>query len=249
MPEILIIQPVGTNAFVRPTEEGLSRVKNEDTRLCSAFLPDGPTHLTYRSYEALIVPRVLELVRRARKQYDAAVISCFYDPGLYAAREIAGDLVVSAPCEACCHIAATLGHKFSVLTNDAKCIPQMEQTIVGYGFGGKLASLRSLGSSVYGLHQDEALTARRMEEQARRALEQDGAEVIVLGCTVQMGFSERLRQTLGVPVIDAETAALKYAEFLVGLRDRCGWTPSRAGSFAPPPPKELAAFGLPDAGR
>lgn len=240
-----MIHPIATDAFVKSTEAALCAVKEPGTRLDSVWLESGPLHLTYRYYEAEVIPQILRIIRKAERDgYDAALISCFFDPGLYAAREIVQKLSVAAPCEACCHIASTLGHKFSVLANDGKCVSQIEETIRGYGFADRLASIRSLGLGVHDLHKDEADTAERMETQARAALREDGAEVIVLGCTVQIGFCEELQRKLNIPVIDAEIAALHYAEFLVGLRDRCGWVPSRRGRFAPPPREELGQFGL-----
>jgi len=40
----------------------------------------------------------------------------------------------------------------------------------------------------------------------------DGAEVIVLGCTVMGPIADALAERLGVPVIEPGTAALKLAE-------------------------------------
>jgi len=59
---------------------------------------------------SLVVPKILKIIKEAEKEkFDAAIIRCFYDPGLREAREIAEKLVVAAPAEASMHIAVTLG--------------------------------------------------------------------------------------------------------------------------------------------
>ena len=54
-------------------------------------------------------------------------------------------------------------------------------------------------------------------EKARECVQEDGAHVIVFGCTV-MSFdrlAERLQEDLGIPVLDASSTALAVAELLV----------------------------------
>ena len=48
-------------------------------------------------------------------------------------------------------------------------------------------------------------------------MNEDGAEVLVLGCTGMTGMAERLSHELNVPVIDPIPTAVKLAEMLVGL--------------------------------
>jgi allantoin racemase len=66
----------------------------------------------------------------------------------------------------------------------------------------------------------------------------------VLGCTASSGFYARLQELLGVPVIDSALAALKYAEYLVELRDRFGWSHSKRGGYESPPALELETWQL-----
>ena len=77
----------------------------------------------------------------------------------------------------------------------------------------------------------------------RRAVEQDFAEALVLGCTMEVGFYKEVEQRLGVPVIDPSIAALKRAEYAAVLKRQCGWGPSRKWSSEPPSEEEMARFG------
>ncbi len=58
-------------------------------------------------------------------------------------------------------------------------------------------------------------TLKAVEREARHAVEEEGADVIVLGCTVMGPIADALANRLGIPVIEPGTAALKLAEAFV----------------------------------
>jgi allantoin racemase len=80
--------------------------------------------------------------------------------------------------------------------------------------------------------------------EGRQAIEQDGAEVIILGCTAEYGFHETMQAELGVPVIDAVLAPFKFAEFLAETARKLGWYPSRKWGSEAPPAQEIEAWQL-----
>jgi len=242
--KILYIDPVGQGVV----EEGLQYLvshKREDTELKMLALPRGPEHLEHRYYEAMVLVDILHLVQEAEREgFNAAIIGCFYDVGLQAAREVAERMPVIAPCEASTHLAATLGDKFSVIVGRRKWIPEMKENVIKYGMKERLASFKSVELGVLEFHQDEAETARRFRKAAREAVENDGAEVIILGCTATYGFYEQLQAELGVPVIDSMIASLKTAEFATELKNRLGWSHSKIGGYESPSPEEFAPWRL-----
>lgn len=242
---ILWINPIGTGVFDEPIRELIDREKRLETTVNVVSLSRGPQHLEYHYYEALVLADVLHSVKRAEKEgYDAAVIGCFYDPGLREAKEITERLVVTAPCEATLHIAASLGHRFSIIVGRKKCIPKMHENVVNYGFGSRLASFKSVDLGVHEFHKKPAETARRMRAAAKDAVENDLAEVIILGCTIQFGFYKELQEELGIPVIDAVLAPFKYAEFLIELRERFDWRQSKIYGYEGPPRQEIIDWNL-----
>jgi len=204
----------------------------------------GTDHLEYLSYGAAALPLILAKVLEAEERaFDAAIIGCFYDPGLHEAREVSRRMPVVAPAESSLHLAALLGNRFSVLVGRRKWIPQMRENVRRYGFAGYLASFRDIGMGVTDFHRDPAETERRLLSAARAAVREDGAEVIILGCTAQLGFYRDLQDSLGLPVIDAAVAALKQAELLTSVQT-WGWTTSKQGGYESPPPAELYRWGL-----
>ena len=243
--KILWINPVGTNIYDKLIYEYLCTAKEEDTAIDVVSLEKGPMHLEYYLYESLVLLDTLKRVKQAEKEgYDATIIGCFYDPGLSEAREIVEKMCITGPAESSMHIASTLGNKFSIIVGRNKWIPQMMENVVNEGFKDKLASFKSVGLGVYEFHEDEKLTEKLLKEAAKEAVEKDKAEVIILGCTIQFGFYKKLEEYLGVPVIDAVLAPLKYAEFLAELKQRIYWTHSKIGGYETPPISEIKDWKL-----
>lgn len=245
-PRILYVNPARTtqNSWADQMLESLS-AHWADINLEVAALQRGPTHLRYRYYESLVLPDVLSLVRSAEcRGFDAVVIGCFFDTGLDAAREVAPGMVVSAPCEAACIVATTLCRKFSIVTGSRKSEARVMENLEKYGMAKRLASLKTLEIGVHEFHTHEEDTLYRLRLLCREAIEKDGAEALILGCTLLSEFWHQLQSDLHVPVIDPVIAAVHWAAYLSSLSHQYGWNTSTVGAYAPPPAEELNAWGL-----
>lgn len=242
---ILWIDPIGTDVFSGDMLEILNQAKRPDTEVDVVSLPeDRPKHLEYHAYEGLVVGDLTRITHEAASDYNAIVIGCFYDVGMREAREVSGKAIVTAPCQSATAIASNLGNTFSVLVGRRKWIPKMRENVHLYGHGHRMVSMLPLGLGVHDFQTDHDLTCDRLLSVGRKAVEADGAEVLILGCTAEYGFNRTMQDELGVPVIDAVTAPFKYAEFLVELAQRFGWNPSRKWGSEAPPREELEAWGL-----
>lgn len=241
------LNPIGCSTFDAPIAQLLHSIKQPSTRIevVSFDMNPSPTHLEYRAYEALTYERSVRIARDCAQQgVDALVLGCFYDPALDDAREISGETIVVGPCQASLQVAAHLANRFSIIVGRNKWMEQMRARVQGYGAGDQLASMRPLGMGVDEFQRDHAVTRSKIIEQAHLAVEEDGAEAIILGCTIEFGFFEEVQRQVGVPVIDPVVAAFKLAESLAGMKRRFGWSPSRVGSCEPPPEAEIKRFGL-----
>lgn len=242
---ILWINPYGNDASDQDMRALLAEIKHPDTRVDVVSLPpDRPHHVEFHAYEALVLEDIVQLSFHASGKYDAVVIGCFYDGGLREAREVSGKAIVTAPCEAATAIACSLGNTFSILVGRRKWIPKMSENVHLYGHGRRMASMRPLGLGMRDFQIDHDRTCERLMTEGRKAIEEDGAEVLILGCTAETGFQAKMQDTLGVPVIDAVKAPFKQAEFLAELARRFGWYPSRAGGSEAPPLDELNDWSL-----
>jgi allantoin racemase len=242
---ILWINPLGTEAYDADIFKILNEAKRTDTKVDVVSLPaNRPNHVEYHAYEGLVIADIICLTQQAADDYDAVVIGCFYDVGLREAREVSGRAIVTAPCQSATAIASNLGNTFSVLVGRRKWIPKMSENVHLYGHGHRMVSMRPLGLGVEDFQVDHDRTCDRLLTEGRKAVEQDGAEVLILGCTVEYGFNQEMQAELGIPVIDAVTAPFKYAELLAELAERFGWYPSRMWGSEAPPQAELTAWGL-----
>jgi allantoin racemase len=222
------------------------------TEVHIASLPEADgrfTNAEYRSYEAVMTRGIVRATRAAaREGFDAMAIGCFYDVGLHDAREISEKMIVSASCEAACEIAVSLANRFGVIVGRRKWVYQMQETVRSYGHQHRLTGFYHVDLGVNDFQRDHAETARRLIAAGRKAVEEDYAEALVLGCTMELGFYKEIERELGVPVIDPAIAALKRAEYGALLKRQCGWIPSRRWSCEPPPEDELRRIGGFDGG-
>ena len=244
---ILWIDPIVEDKFyVDALRRALDEARRPSTDFEIISLPAGPAprHLRYHAYEALVVGEIVKAVYRRAADFDAFIIGCFYDLALREAREVSGKAIVTAPCESSIAIAAQLGNTFSVLVGADKAIPKMRENIRAYGMGQRLMSMRPLNMGVLEFQAQEERALEAMLREGRRAVEEDRAEVIVLGCSAEVGFHRVLQAELGVPVIDSALAPFKFAEFLAETARRFGWHPSRRWGSEPPPEEEIGEWGL-----
>lgn len=243
---ILWINPGGTDVFNRLIEDYLARYKETDTEVSVVSMPRGPHHLEYQYYCTLALPDILHKIKESeRAGFDGAIIGGFYDLGLQEAREITEDFVVTAPAEACLHIATTLGDSFSILVGHERWVPVMRDNVVKYGFKDNLASFKAINMGVLDFHVDEAETLSRLLIAGREAIEKDRANVLILGCTIEFGFFLELQEKLKVPVLDPVLTPFKYAEFLIALKKLFNWTHSKYLRYETPPSREILEWDLP----
>ncbi len=196
----------------------LQRLAAPGTDVDIVDVPDGPSSIESAYEEYLSVPGTLVHVQEAARQgYAGAIIGCFGDPGLDAARELV-EMPVVGPAEASMLLACTLGHRFSVVTVLESVVPSLRHLAHRVGVSEKLASVRAVDIPVLDLAKDRERSITRMIALGRRAVAEDGADALALGC-MSMGFLEAhqtIATEVGVPVVNPVYAALKMLEALVG---------------------------------
>ena len=169
----------------------------------------------------------VESIKRHEKNYDAFIIACYSDPGLYAARELTNKPVYGI-AQASMLAACSFGHRFSILSPLARFKPVLESLVRYYGLEALCASVRTVDMDVKQSFDDLKAANTAFAREARRAVEEDGAEVICLGGAVFAGRDRAIGEEAGgVVCIDGLSAALKQAE----AYHRLGYTSSKVGLF------------------
>ena len=191
----------------------------------------------FESYLAAIA--VMDAVLAYAEPFDAVIQAGYGEHGREGLQELL-DVPVVDITEAAASTAMFLGHKYSVVTTLDRTVPLIEDRLKLAGLDARCASVRASGLGVLELEEfpDRAVSA--IIDQATQAVEDDKAEVIVLGCGGMSGLDEQIRTRLGVPVVDGVAAAVTIAESLV----RLGLSTSKVRTYATPRPKKVIGWPL-----
>ena len=222
--------------------EFLNRICSSGNQVNVLAVTEGPLSIESYYDEFISVPETLKLVADVEKRgYDAAVIGCYGDPGIDAARELVRIPVVG-PGESSMLVACSLAEKFSIITILPNVLSGLRKQARALGLETRLASVRSIGIPVLELRARFEEAKRAMIEEGRRAIEKDDAHGLILGCMSEgfLGVAEEMSRNLGVPVVNPVKVSVKMAELLAGTQ----LTHSPLTYMKPPPkakPEEILA--------
>jgi allantoin racemase len=237
--KIMVINPNTSESMTDHIRKELELIKRTDTELVVTCPDEGPVTIESSYDQAFAIPPTLKLVDKANREgFDAVIIAAFCDPGLEAAKEISNILVLGIQ-EVTLHMAAMLGARFTVVTMTEHHVPKKYQEARHYMMEQPLASVRPLGLTVAETHTDPVRTKQQVMKIARQAAEEDGAEVIILGCAGMVGYAQEIVKELGVTVLDPTTLTFKICESMV----EAGVVHSKRALFAKPPAKEFKKRG------
>ena len=111
-------------------------------------------------------------------------------------------------------------HRFTVVTTLSRSIPVIEHNLVRYGLDRRCARVRAADVPVLALDNPTSNARARIGDEIARALDEDGADAIVLGCAGMADLTASLSREFGVPVVDGVAAAVVLAEGLAALGSR-----------------------------
>jgi allantoin racemase len=231
---ILVVNPNTTASMTKKIGVAAKAVASAGVEV-RAVNPDfGPPTIEGYFDEAFSVPGLLEEIAK-EPDADAIVIACFDDTGLEAARCATHAPVVGIG-EAAFHMASLVAEKFTVVTTLARSIAPIERNLVKYGLATRCARVRASNVPVLALEEPGSDARRTIEAEIKRALAEDGAEAIVLGCAGMTDLARDLERSAGVPVLDGVACAVSLAEALA----RVGLKTSKRNTYAPPLAKTYA---------
>ncbi|MBM3517336.1 MAG: hydrogenase expression protein HupH [Alphaproteobacteria bacterium] len=240
---VRVITPITTRGFRKASD--FAPLCSPDLTVSMTEIDTGPASIECDYDEMLAVPgTVAKMIEAEREGVDALIIDCMGDPGLRPGREVVS-IPVIGPMQAGMHLAAMLGHSFSVVTVLKRLRPFIEDQASLYGLPGKLASVRAVDIPVLELEDDRDGVKRKLTEQALLAVEEDGADAIIFGCTGMLGCADAVREGLlargyDAPVIDPVPTAVRLAHALV----RSGLSHSKV-AFPVPPAKPVVGYAMP----
>ena len=205
---ILVINPNSNDDVTKGFSEVLDplRLQGGPDIEC-VTLSEGPFGIeTQEHVESVTLPLRRTVVER--NDVDAFVIACYSDPGITVCREATSKPVFGIQ-ESGILAALSRGERFGVIALGPQSIKRHLRYIRQLGLENRLAAERPLHLSVAAAEEADAYP--RVLEVARDLVEQDGADVLLLGCAGMTRHRLPLEQALAVPVVDPVQMAVAQA--------------------------------------
>ena len=225
---ICVINPNTTRSMTEKIGAAARAAASPGVEIAAVNPEFGPASIEGYFDEAFSVPGLMEEIGRG-SDADAFVVACFDDTGLEAAR-CSTEAPVVGIGEAAFHMASLIAARFSVVTTLSRSIIPIEHNLAKYGLMSRCARVRAAEVPVLALEESGSKARHAIEQEIDRALIEDGAEAIVLGCAGMTDLARDLERKAGVPVLDGVACAVGLAESLV----RLGLRTSKRRTYAPP---------------
>lgn len=236
---ILVINPNTTQAMTDDIGRMARKYARPDTEIVAISPPYGPRSIEGHFEDYIAAAATVEEVAKNRDAYDAFIIACYGDPGLYACREVTDKPVIGI-AEASIRMSAFVAHNYSIISVLPRVKPLLLDLVRAVGMESRCASVRCTNLTVLEIEENPERAVVELIEESKKAVAEDGAESILLGCAGMGPLDERIQAAVGVPVLDGTVCAVKVAE---GLYDYKKFT-SKLAAFAWPEPKEMVACSV-----
>jgi len=196
--KILCINPNGSPEVTKGIETICKDYALPETEIVVKYIEEAPPGIESYHDAAVSEKYLLEKFKEWENQYDGFIIACHSDIGVDLLRELTDKPVIGIG-EASMLLALPLGHKFSILSLKRKKIPQKEDLVRKYGLENRCASIRITGLGVVATDEEKR---EKLIQEGEKAVKEDRAEVLILGCAGMAGIDKEIEKTIGVPVID-----------------------------------------------
>ncbi len=236
---LLLINPNTSHSVSDLIEAEARRAAAPDTRITVLTAHFGVAYIETR-FESLIgAYAAATLAAEHHERYDAIVVAAFGDPGIDGLRE-ALDIPVVGLTEAALMSACLLGKRFSIVAISRRITPWYRECVQANGLLERLASIRCLDQPLQNIATVQDDHAERLKSLCLSAVDDDGADVIIIAGAPLAGLARSMKEQIPVPIVDGVSSAVCHAQTLVSLAPMA----ARRGSFAPPPLKPNQ--GLPE---
>jgi allantoin racemase len=227
--KLLLVNPNISEEITAIMAAEARRSASSGTEIAVATARFGALYVENRVEASIASHAVLDALAEHATGADAVIISAFGDPGLAAARELA-DVPVVGVSEAAFLMAWTLGRRYAIVAMTKRLGVWYRECAIEHGLAGRLVGVRALDVPVADITRAKEQLRDRLLIECLAAVDEDGAEVVILGGGPLAGLAREAAAQIPVPILDGVSCAVRLAEALVGLAPR----PATRGSFARP---------------
>lgn len=206
--------PAITDLIAKRAQEALPRLGLPACDLVPATAPFGARYIATRAAVAIAGHAVLtglaeHIGAHNRHGFDAAIIACFGEPAIEAARELLSIPVIGM-AEASIILALERAPRIALLTGGTAWVPMLEEFALIRGYALDRVQVRSVPPTGDMIAREPEKALGLIAEEARKAVA-GGAGVVVLGGAGLVGLAPKLAALLPVPVLDSLDCALVMA--------------------------------------
>lgn len=208
MPRILVINPNATETCTAAIDRAAAPFRLPGGPQIDCLTNrEGPLGVQSQADSDSVIPHLHAICQR--EAADAYVVACFSDPGVHSLRERTARPVIGI-AEAGMTAALSLGERFGVIAILPSSVARQRRTVRAYGLSARYAASRAIGLGVPEL-ADGARTRAAMIAAGRRLRDEDGADVLILGCAGMADQRAPLADATGLPVVEPSQAAIARA--------------------------------------
>lgn len=233
---ICFLNPFGTEKYDTLIRDVLSPSLRADTELEIWHLEAGPRNLDYYAPKQVVQVEILKAAKAAEEAgFDAFVIGCLYDPALTEVRELVSIPVVG-PLEATTAMTRMFGHRYAIVTDHHKAVPELRDRLRLYGTDTNCLAIEAVGWFVDDMVENPLACAEETYGHVQEILARTGAETVLIGCTIVSACYElaylRGDTKLGdVSVINPNLIAVKTAEMFAEIQAAGQYRMARTGYY------------------
>jgi len=213
---ILMVNPNMTQAMTDNMAAIARGVAGQGAEIVPVTAERGFPYVASRAEAQIAGAIALELIAEHRAGADAVILAAFGDPGLAGARELF-DLPVIGMAEAAVMTAAMLGETFSIVTFSPLMARWYSDCVALTGLAARFHGVRAPASKQVDLGEVKAGLRADIVALARTAVEDDGADVVILGGAPLAGLAPEIAAEVSGVVLDPISAATAQALALGAL--------------------------------
>ncbi|KRB51457.1 hydantoin racemase [Rhizobium sp. Root708] len=207
MSDILVINPNSSASVTRSMEACLSPIRAATShRIECVELAKSPPGIETDAHVSEVIPNIVEAI--SASSADAFVLACFSDPGIAHVRKLS-DRPVLGIAESAYLAAIGLGARFGVISLGPSSIARHLRYLKELQLERRLAGDRSIDMTVVQLMSGNVVET--VSRTARLLRDEDGADVVILGCAGLGAYRTALQDSLGIPVVDPVQAGVALA--------------------------------------
>lgn len=216
MPSILVINPNSSPSVTRSMQECLGIITERSSYDVQCVeLPKSPPGIETDEHVRMVIPNIIEKI--AESDANAYVLSCFSDPGIDQVRASTDKPVVGI-AESAYLAALGLGRTFGIVSLGPSSIGRHKRYLDALGLSGRLAGDRSIDMTIPQLMANNVVET--VVRTGMKLRDEDGADVVILGCAGLGSYRAAMEEMLGLPIVDPVQAGVALAVTNLDLKYR-----------------------------